>query len=152
MLALQPEAGEPAAGLACNSFIRKLLVIAAAALVLTPTADAKVCASVSIRPLHPRIGNRVQVRLTTWMPQWVGRRANFAHYVGLPGRDPLRVRMTSPRSNAFDVRLRRDFARPWLWRGWLTFGERGRWTLSPDSRRWAYAPLSCASSLRVDVT
>jgi hypothetical protein len=132
--------------------MKKALVVAAGALLIAPNASAKVCATVAISPLHPGLGQRVQVRLTTWMPEWTGSRASFGHYVGLPSRDPLRVQVTSPRKSSFGIRLRRDSTRPWLWRGWLTLHEGGRWALSPDRRRWAYAPRSCAAALRVDVS
>jgi hypothetical protein len=131
--------------------VKKTLVVAAGALALAPNASAKVCATVAIRPLHPVLGQRVQVQLATWMPEWSGSRAHFGHYVGLPAREALRVQVTSPRKASFSVRLRRDSTRPWLWRGWLALRERGRWMFAPDRRRWAYAPQTCAATLRLDV-
>jgi hypothetical protein len=142
---------EPRALCACNWYVKKALVVAAGGLVIAPHASAKVCATVAARPLHPALGQRVQVQLATWMPQGSGSRAHFGHYVGLPTRDALRVQVASPRKTSFSIPLRRDSARPWLWRGWLSLRERGRWTLAPDRRRWGYAPQTCAATLRVDL-
>ena len=138
--------------LRCNSYVRKLLLVAAGALVIAPDATAKLCASVAIRPMHTVVGQRVQVRLTTWMPEWVGGRAHFGHYVSLPSRYQLRVDATPPRKASFSVNLRRDVTRPWLWRGWLTVREPGLWTVAPDHIRWGFAPRSCARTVRFVVS
>jgi hypothetical protein len=142
---------EPRALCSCNRCVKKGLVVAAGALAIAPNAGAKVCATVAVRPLHPVLGQRVQVQLATWMPAWSGSRAHFGHYVGLPTRDALRVQVVSPLKASFSIRLRRDSMRPWLWRGWLGLREGGHWTLAPDRKRWAYAPQTCAATLRLDV-
>jgi hypothetical protein len=142
---------EPRALCSCNWCVKKALVVAAGALAIAPNASAKVCVTVAVRPSHPVLGQRVQVQLATWMPEWSGSRAHFGHYVGLPTRDALRVQVVSPQKASFSIHLRRDSMRPWLWRGRLGLRERGRWTLAPDQRRWAYAPQTCAATLRLDV-
>src|SRR6266498_516298 len=136
----------------CKKGMRKLLLILGAVLVAPPAANAKVCATVRVLPERPVAGKRAELRLTTCMPYWVQGHAEFGRHGTLPTRDPLRILVSPPRGAAFNVRLRRDPARRWLWRAWLRFSVPGSWVLSPDERRWAYAPRSCAPTLRVRVS
>jgi hypothetical protein len=83
--------------------MRKILPIAVAALAFAPEAGAKVCASVRVVPAHPVVGQSVHVRLTTWMPRWVGSRAYFARHEGLPTSRPLRVQLAPPHAAPFTI-------------------------------------------------
>jgi hypothetical protein len=132
--------------------MRRFLVIATAALVLAPEAGAKVCASVSVLPSRPLAGERVEVRLATSAPRLDGRRVRPGPHLVLPASGALRVQVSAPSGAAFTLRLRRDAARRWLWRAAITFSTAGLWRLSPDDRRWAYAPRTCAPTRSVTVT
>jgi hypothetical protein len=131
--------------------MRKILLIAVAALAFAPEAGAKVCASVRVVPAHPVVGQSVHVRLTTWMPRWVGSRAYFARHEGLPTSRPLRVQVAPPHAAPFTIAPRRDPARNWSWQATFKFARAGNWKLRPDDRRWAFAPRTCAPTLSVRV-
>lgn len=122
-----------------------------AALIVAPEADAKLCANVTVLPTRPAPGQRTEVTLTTWKPHWVGARPQFGGYSALPASSALHVDVAGPHAAPFTVALRRDPARPWVWRGRMSFRSSGLWLLSPDRRRWASAPRTCAPVLRVNV-
>jgi hypothetical protein len=119
--------------------MKRLFLAAVVTLVAAPTADAKLCATVSItRTAH--VGQRVELRLTTVPKRFV-----------LPASSRMRLELRGPDKLALAVPLRRDAARPWLWRAWFSFPSAGDWTLTPDSRRWGYAPPGCAPARRIAV-
>jgi hypothetical protein len=117
----------------------RLFLAAVVTLVAAPAAEAKLCATVTVASTA-RVGERVELRLTTVPKRFV-----------LPASSRVRLELKGPGKPAVSVPLRRDAARPWLWRAWFSFPSAGDWTLTPDSRRWSYAPPGCAPARRIAV-
>jgi hypothetical protein len=132
--------------------VRKVTLLGVlAALVLTPTASAKMCIRIATVPARPVAGAMTTIRVTTWNVVLVDgrlRRGNQSIPMSTAAR--LDVRVTSPGGVSRVVTVRRRDARKSVLEGRFAFPASGLWTLEWD----AFIPrngAACAGATRVRV-
>lgn len=111
--------------------MRRLLLVAAVALVLTPDAGAKMCVKITTVPARPVAGAPVTIQVTAVSIVVSNGRARPGDKLipVSPGTE-LNVRLISPTGTWRLAHVRRRADRPSLLEGRFTFPSGGTWTLS----------------------
>jgi hypothetical protein len=131
--------------------VKRLLVVAVAALVLAPGASAKMCVKIAAVPARPVAGTQVTIRVTALSIVLSNGRARPGdHLIPLSPESQLNIRVVSPGGVARLVRVRRSAGRPSVLEGSFAFPSAGVWTLSWAA--WANdSNPACAGKKRVRV-
>jgi hypothetical protein len=132
--------------------MRRLLLVAVAALFLAPDASAKVCVRIATVPAKPVAGAQVTIRVTALsIVMSNGKARPGDRLIPLPPQMQMNIRVVAPDGTARLVRTRRASDRPSVLEGTFRFPSAGAWTLSWAA--WANdSNPACAGKKRVLVS
>jgi hypothetical protein len=132
--------------------VKRLALVAVAALVLAPEASAKMCVRITTVPARPVVGAPVTIRMTALSIVMANGRARPGdHLIPLAPETEFKVRLISPTATWRHVYVRRRADRPSVLEGRFTFPSAGMWTLSWSAWTNGSNP-ECAGTKRVHVS